>query len=156
MEATISELNTIINDYSTKIGAISEHEFSAKPLPNKWSKKEVLGHLIDSAQNNLRRFVCSQYEASPPKIVYEQDHWVNANAYQQMDPKEVIALWILINSRIAAVLEQMPSSSYAKECDTGKNSISLHSLEWLAEDYVKHLKHHLNQILPGSFAIIYP
>jgi len=155
MEATISELNAIISDYSIKISSISEQEFSVKPSSNKWSKKEVLGHLIDSAQNNLRRFICAQYEATPPKIVYEQDHWVNANAYQQMDTKEEIALWILINSRIAAVLNQMPSSCYAKECDTGKNSISLHSLEWLAEDYVKHLKHHLNQIIPNSFDIVY-
>jgi len=156
MESTISELNTIISDYSSKIGAISEQEFSAKPSPNKWSKKEVLGHLIDSAQNNLRRFICGQYETSPPKIVYEQEHWVNANAYQQMDTKEVIALWILINSRIAAVLNQMPSSAYTKKCDTAKDSISLHSLEWLADDYVKHLKHHLNQVIPNSFDIVYP
>jgi hypothetical protein len=156
MEATISELNTIVSDYSLKIGAIPEQGFSIKPSPNKWSKKEVLGHLIDSAQNNLRRFICAQYETSPPKIVYEQDYWVRANAYQQMDTKEVIGLWILINSRVAAVLEQMPSNAYARECDTGKNSASLHSLEWLANDYVKHLKHHLNQIIPNSFDIAYP
>ncbi len=155
MEATISELNSIVQEYSSKINAISEHEFSAKPAPNQWSKKEVLGHLIDSAQNNLRRFICGQYEASPPKIVYEQDHWVNANAYQKMDTEEIIGMWILMNSRIAAVLQQMPTSAYAKECDTGKNSISLHSLEWLADDYVKHLKHHLNQIIPNSFDIVY-
>ena len=155
MEATISELNNIISDYSVKISAISEQTFSAKPSPNKWSKKEVLGHLIDSAHNNLRRFICGQYEASPPKIVYEQDYWVNANAYQKMDPKEVIAMWILINGRIAAVLEQMPTSAYSKACDTEKNSVTLHTLEWLAADYVKHLKHHLNQIIPNAFDIVY-
>src|SRR5712672_561100 len=148
MEATVSELKTIVKDYSLKIRAISEQEFSAKPTPSKWSKKEVLGHLIDSAHNNLRRFICGQYEASPPKIVYEQDYWVNANAYQKMDAKEVMAMWILINGRIAAVLQQMPTSTYSQACDTGKNSVTLHTLEWLAEDYVKHLKHHLNQIIP--------
>lgn len=155
MEDTIRELNTIIRDYSLKISAISEQAFSAKPFQNKWSKKEVLGHLIDSAQNNLRRFVCGQYEASPPKIVYKQDHWVNANAYQNMDAKEIIAMWMLINNRIAAVLQQMPASAYARECDTGENTVVLHSLEWLAKDYVKHLKHHLNQIIPSSFDVVY-
>jgi hypothetical protein len=154
MEATVSELNTIISDYSLKISAISEQAFSAKPS-GKWSKKEVLGHLIDSAQNNLRRFICGQYETSPPKIVYEQDLWVNANAYQQMDIQEIVGMWILMNSRIAAVLQQMPASAYTKQCDTGKNSVALHTLEWLAEDYVKHLKHHLNQIIPNSFDVVY-
>ena len=133
-----------------------ENDFSAKPSPVKWSKKEVLGHLIDSAQNNLRRFICGQYEAVPSKIVYDHDHWVTLNAYQQAESKEIIALWVLLNKRIASVLEKMPSISYSNLSDTGKNSISTHSLEWLASDYVKHLKHHLNQILPHSFDIRYP
>ena len=156
MHATINELTKLIHDYSLKISAIPEQEFSAKKHLNKWSKKEVLGHLIDSGQNNLRRFICGQYEAIPPKIVYDQDHWVNANAYQQTDSKEIIIMWELINNRIAAVLEKMPRASYEKECDTGKNSVSLQSLEWLAKDYVKHLKNHLNQIIPNSFEIVYP
>jgi hypothetical protein len=156
MHATINELTKLIHDYSLKIDAIPEQEFSAKKHLNKWSKKEVLGHLIDSGQNNLRRFICGQYETAPPKIVYDQVEWVNANAYQQTDSKEVIAMWKLVNNRIAAVLEKMPVSSYTKKCDTGKDSVSLHSLEWLAEDYVKHLKHHLNQIIPNSFDIVYP
>lgn len=155
MKATVNELNKIVNEYSLRISTISDQEFSAKPLPNKWSKKEVLGHLIDSAQNNLRRFVCGQYESTPPKIVYDQDYWVKANNYQQTNGTEVIAMWKLINNQIATILETMPSSSYPKECDTGKNSVTLHSLEWLADDYVKHLKHHLNQIIPNSFDIVY-
>jgi hypothetical protein len=156
MQTTIQELKKITNDYSSKINGIPEQEFSARPLPNKWSKKEVLGHLIDSAHNNLRRFVCGQYETTPPKIVYDQDFWVKANNYQQTDGKEIVAMWKLINTRIGSVLEKMPTSAYPKECDTGKNIVSLHSLEWLAEDYLKHLKHHLNQIIPNSFDIIYP
>jgi hypothetical protein len=156
MQTTIKELKKIINDYSLTISGISNHEFSAKPLPNKWSKKEVLGHLIDSAHNNLRRFVCGQYEVMPPKIVYDQDYWVKVNNYQQTESKELIATWKLINTRIVTILETMPASAYTKECDTGKNSVSLHSLEWLADDYVKHLKHHLNQIIPNSFDTVYP
>jgi hypothetical protein len=156
MKSTVSELLKITNDYSLKISAIAEQGFSAKPMPNKWSKKEVLGHLIDSAHNNLRRFICGQYEATPPKIVYDQDFWVSANNYQHADSKEVIATWKSINHRIGTVLETMPASSYAKECNTGKDSVSLHTLEWLAKDYVKHLKHHLNQIIPNSFDIVYP
>ena len=81
MEMTIKELQQIVDLYKKKIAAIPEAEFSAKPRADKWSKKEVLGHLTDSAQNNLRRFICGQYEASPLKIVYEQDFWVKANDY---------------------------------------------------------------------------
>jgi hypothetical protein len=152
MTQAINELNQILNEFSAKIEAMPDHEFSAKPLPNKWSKKEVLGHLIDSAQNNLRRFICGQYEQKPSKIVYDQDLWVMSNGYQSMEKRDVIALWKLINERIAAVLTNMPADNYTKVSETSE----LRTLEWLAIDYVKHLKHHMNQILAGSFNIIYP
>ena len=155
MKKTVQELDQIIQEYTRKISAIPENEFSAKPLPNKWSKKEVLGHLIDSAQNNLRRFICGQYESIPPKIVYDQNHWVASNNYLEADSNEVITLWALINKRIVAVLNQMPSADYSKKCDTGKTNSQLYSLEWLADDYVKHMKHHLNQIIPNSFDTVY-
>lgn len=151
MKNAVRELREIVNAYTRKVEAISEAEFSAKPLPHKWSKKEVLGHLIDSAQNNLRRFICGQYEEQPPFIAYQQDFWVTANQYQQMSKEDVIQLWRLLNLRICAVLENMPGENYRKEINTG----NLHSLEWLAEDYVKHLKHHMNQIISGSFDVIY-
>lgn len=155
MKQTIQELDQIVQQYSKKLSAIPEAEFSAKPLPQKWSKKEVLGHLIDSAQNNLRRFICGQYETTPPKIVYEQNHWVTSNNYVDADSAEVIMLWQLVNKRIIAILTQMPSSAYAMKCDTGKTESQLYSLEWLAVDYVRHMKHHLNQILPKSFDVTY-
>lgn len=152
MQQTIKDLQQIINEYVGKIESIPDAEFSAKPRADKWSKKEVLGHLIDSAQNNLRRFICSQYESEPPKITYQQDFWVKANGYQASSKNDVILYWRLINQRIADVLAAMPEDQYGKQCDTG----SLRTLSWLADDYVKHMKHHLNQIIPNSFNIQYP
>ena len=61
MKNVTLELRDIVSAFTAKISAIPEKEFSAKPLANKWSQKEVLGHLIDSAQNNLRRFITGQY-----------------------------------------------------------------------------------------------
>lgn len=155
MNETVTELLSIVNEYSKRFEAFSEHEFAAKPNPAKWSKKEVLGHLIDSAQNNLRRFIVGQYESTPPKITYDQDFWVNANGYQNLSKSEVIQLWRLTNQSIANVLKNMDSKNYSKNADTGKGAPELHTLEWLAADYNKHMKHHINQIIPGSFDVIY-
>jgi hypothetical protein len=155
MKNTVKELNSIVDLFSMKIAGMAEYEFSAKPLPHKWSKKEVLGHLIDSAQNNLRRFICGQYEEKPPHITYHQDFWVTANGYQAMAKDDVIRMWVLINQRIANVLSSMPAEKYTLNCNTGKDKEQLRSLQWLAEDYVKHMKHHLNQIIAGSFDIVY-
>ncbi len=155
MESIVKELNTIVNEFAAKISQFSEADLAQKPLPNKWSKKEVIGHLIDSGQNNLRRFISGQYELTP-KIVYDQDFWVNVNNYQNMPGKEVITLWRLVNSQIANVLSSMDPGSYQKTCNTSKGGVQLRTLEWLADDYVKHMKHHLNQVIKGSFDIVYP
>ena len=146
----------MISQFTDKLSEFSESELSAKKSPGKWSRKEVIGHLIDSAQNNLRRFICGQYENNPPAIVYAQDFWVAANNYNVMHKDDIITLWKLINERICAVLENMPLENYSRECNTGKNEIVLRSLQWLAEDYNKHMKHHLNQVIPGSFDVVYP
>ena len=152
---TLRELRQILGDYSEKFETIPEVLFSAKPHSQKWSKKEVLGHLIDSGQTNLRRFICSQYE-SAPKIIYAQDFWVTANNYQNIPKENLTQLWRLLNEQICEVLRTMPDRNASLLIDTGKEEPQLHSIAWLAEDYVKHLKHHLNQIIPGSFVISYP
>ena len=156
MEKTIKELRQIVSEFSKKFDEFSEEELSIRRAPEKWSRKEVIGHLIDSAQNNLRRFICGQYENEPPKIVYTQDFWVAANDYNKMERGDIIALWKLINERICAVLQNMPVENYNRNCNTGKDTVELHSLQWLAQDYNKHMKHHINQVIPDSFDIVYP
>ena len=151
MKIIALELLQIVHDFSERFKAISDHDFLAKPNPHKWSKQEILGHLIDSGHNNLRRFICGQYENQPPHITYNQDFWVAANHYQASKKDDVITLWRLINERIYTVLINMPEDKYLNTCSTGQ----LYTLEFLAIDYVKHLKHHLNQILPGSFDVVY-
>lgn len=156
MKSIVDELNLTIAGFVGKLRAFSEAELRDKPRPEKWSRIEVIGHLIDSAHSNLRRFVVGQYEPMPPHIIYDQNFWVKANAYHQAPVETVITLWILMNHRIATVLSQMPESNYSKQCDTGRGEQSLHTLAWLAADYVKHMKHHLNQVIPGSYPVTYP
>lgn len=156
MEDVVNELTAIVNEFAEKMGRFTENELTEKPLPHKWSKKEIIGHLIDSGQNNLRRFIVGQYETTPPKIVYDQNYWVMANNYQHMNGKDVISLWRLVNMQITNILNGMNKSDYGKTCDTSKELPQLRTLEWLATDYVKHLKHHLNQVIKGSFDIVYP
>lgn len=141
------ELRTIIPGFVRELSAFSDVELTSKPDPSKWSKKEILGHLIDSAQNNLRRFITGQYEPEPPHIVYAQDNWVEINKYNQSDSRDLIVLWRLLNERICVVLETMPKQNRLKPCNTGKGGNEFHSLEWLAEDYVSHFKHHQRQIV---------
>jgi len=143
MEETIDNLIEAINDFLKIDQAAIDWE--TRSSANKWSKKEIIGHLIDSAQVNLQRFIRCTYEENF-KLVYAQDEWVAAAHYQDADIKEILDLWILLNRQIIRVLNNYPDIRVNTSCDTGKNEIRLHSVEWLAADYVVHLKHHLAQI----------
>ncbi|MBL0356052.1 MAG: DinB family protein [Chitinophagaceae bacterium] len=142
MEQIISHLQSIIQEYAPRLEKLNEEMFSLKPLPGKWSKKEMLGHLIDSAQNNIRRFVVAQYE-DDPQIVYAQDFWVTAAGYQKYLLSDLVQLWVLINKHICIVLKNIPAGSEQRTCVTKEK----HTIEWLAADYNQHLLHHLHQVL---------
>src|SRR5438045_3585619 len=98
MKNTATNLRNIINEYGEKLKHFSEEEFSSKPNINKWSRKEELGHLVDSAHNNLRRFIVGQYETNP-KIIYEQNVWVRVSGYSNQPSSQLIELWILLNTQ---------------------------------------------------------
>lgn len=142
MQNTIETLEKLITGYTYQLKPIDSATFSNKPSPEKWSNKEILGHLIDSAQSNIRRFIIAQYEDNP-KIVYNQNEWVTASGYQQYDKNELIEFWMLINKHIWHILKNMPAGKEKRICTTGEE----HTIEWLAEDYIKHLQHHMHVIL---------
>ena len=142
MIATATELEKIINDYLTGLNSLTEDELAYKPLPAKWSKKELMGHLTDSAQNNIRRFIVAQYEDNPT-ITYNQDNWVAINNYQQWEAKDLITLWYLLNRQVIMILKNISDEASQRICRTGTSN----TIEWLAQDYIKHLKHHIHQVL---------
>lgn len=142
MQKSIQQLQSIVDGYTKLLNHLPEDKWLYKPNPSKWSKKEVLGHLIDSAQNNIRRFIVAQYENNP-KIVYAQDTWVAAANYQNYITLDLIDLWALLNKHICIVLQHIPAGAEERLSETPEP----HSIKWLAADYNKHLLHHLHHIL---------
>ena len=120
-------------------------DWNYKAGPDKWTKKEIIGHLIDSAQINLQRFVRATY-AENFKLTYDQVEWVNAQHYISADLQELLELWRLLNRQIIRVIENYPAGLLQIRCDTGKTTPDFHTIEYLARDYVNHIKHHLKAI----------
>lgn len=121
-------------------------DWAYKESPAKWSKKEVIGHLIDSAQINLQRFVRCTYEENF-RLTYEQVEWVAAAHYQDAEINELIELWALLNLQIVRVLTNYSPDRLGARCDNSKQEPNLQTVEWLAADYVDHMLHHLKGIL---------
>ena len=140
----VDRLENLCKSMPTLLHIISDDEFNYKQTPDKWSKKQILGHLIDSATNNHQRFIRSQFEYVPI-ISYDQNKWNVFNYYQQIKVGQLIIFWASYNLQLVALYKLIPSANLKNECNTGEqNNVTI---EWLFNDYVSHLEHHLQQIL---------
>ena len=137
-----NQLNETINEALKAFENISIQDWNDKPLPEKWSRKEVLGHLIDSALNNIHRFIRVK-EGDQTNIFYSQDFWVEASDYQNQNFDEISSLWRMINFQIERVWRNMPDSKLEKTIPVKDENPTL---KFLMEDYIDHMKHHLKQI----------
>jgi hypothetical protein len=140
----ISRLQYLCEIIPPLLKEIPERDFSFKPSAIKWSKKEILGHLIDSATNNHQRFVRVQFE-DVPLITYDQDNWNNHSHHGQVDSGHLIKFWQLYNQHLVELIKLISEKSLSRECNIGKEKNV--TLQWLIEDYIRHLEHHLKQIV---------
>ena len=141
-----SRLEALLTKGECYIAGCSETSLSHKPSPAKWSKKEILGHLIDSGINNLQRFTEIQFENKPFLIRrYNQDQLVIANDYQHADVRHLLSFWLSINHRVIGVMNLQTPTTLAYEITLPDGNTS--DLKFLMEDYVVHLEHHLDQIM---------
>jgi hypothetical protein len=109
----------------------------------KWSPKQIIGHLIDSASNNHQRFVRAQEENPYAGLRYSQDHWVAVQGYQESSWDEIVGLWRAYNRHLAHVIARIPEAKRGTICTIGSNPPV--TLGFLAYDYLVHLRHHLAQ-----------
>lgn len=135
--------------------ALTDERASLPVAPGKWCPKEILGHLLDSANNNLARFVRLQATDHLLFEPYDQEAWVHAQAYGQVPWPELMDLWARYNRHIAHVMDRVPSDALdrprPRHTPPGNTYAPLPSdgrptLRWLMDDYVAHLWHHIRQI----------
>jgi hypothetical protein len=145
MESVAKDLLSMLSKAVSTLRDISEATASVRPAPGKWSKKEILGHLIDSAVNNHQRFVRLQMASLLELPGYEQDRWVQLGHYQDRPWTDIIDLWLDLNTHLVTVIRHIDPSCLENIWRTpaGKEF----ELGFIARDYLDHMQHHLDQIL---------
>jgi hypothetical protein len=142
------DLREAIDAAKPRLLSIAESKASAKPHPDKWSIKETLGHLVDSAGNNHQRIVRMQEVADIGKFSYAQLHWVSSQHYQSEPWTDVVNVWYSLNRHLSHVIEHINPDSLNNICDMGYPAPA--TLRFVAEDYVRHIRHHLDQIFSDA------
>ena len=145
--AAMQQLEIYIESFPIKLKEVSSEELLKRPAEGKWSKKEILGHLIDSAINNLKRFTEIQFLAQPYTVIsYRQNELVIVNDYQDLPLQHLLDLWQALNRQIVLVVRNIPVEKLDYTVDPQYENKELKTLSWIICDYVAHMEHHFKQV----------
>ena len=156
MPGYVTTLRNAIETSTPLLEKMSEESTRRRPAPGKWSPREIIGHLIDSASNNHQRFVRAQFQDDLVFPGYAQDAWVSAQRYQDAPWDQLLMLWRSFNLHIARVMESVPTDERLRpRARHNLDEIASKAvprdkpatLDYFMEDYVWHLQHHLDQII---------
>jgi hypothetical protein len=139
--AELSErLTVVLRNAMPWLVTLSEAEASVPEREGKWSAKQLIGHLIDSAVNNLPRIVRMQIETGPNLSGYEQMEWVSLQHYSEREWSQVLALWFALNEHVAWTIGHVEKARLANRGVIEGEPLTL---GFLIADYIAHIEHHL-------------
>ena len=144
VQAIADELTRTVDEAARRLRTVAESAAAAKPRPEVWSVKEIVGHLVDSAANNLQRFVRAPQVAELTLPGYDQVAWVRAQDYQGRPWRDLLEVWVVSNHHLSHAIRRIPPPALEVPCRIGADAPV--TLRFLVEDYVVHLRHHLRQI----------
>ncbi len=144
LDLIADELIEIVEIFSVRLALMDVATIRQKPSEERWAIIEVLGHLVDSAANNHQRFVRALQTDALVFPKYEQNAWVKCQHFAECDWDHLIGLWKLYNLHLAHIIRRIPDEKLRVKCTISPNEPV--SLSYLVEDYLVHLKHHLNKI----------
>lgn len=155
MNQTAEELRATVNEAYARLQSVPEAVNGRRPGAGKWSPREIVGHLIDSAANNHQRFVRAQLQKDLVFLPYEQDDWVARQGYQDAEWLALLELWRGYNLHVARVIDRISAGDWSRpRVRHNLDQLAWHTvpaeepttLEYFVRDYVGHLRHHLAQI----------
>jgi hypothetical protein len=157
MEDLLSDFRQTIETASLRLLHISEEQSATPKAQGKWSPKQIIGHLIDSASNNHQRFVRAQFTDDLVFPSYQQEEWVRAQRYDQEPWEQLVQLWKHYNKHLLHLMSVVPEEVRTRLRDkhnlaqTAWQTVENRpvTLEYIMRDYVEHLKNHVRQILPS-------
>ena len=145
MKDIARQIRSLILSVESQLSCMNHDEVGLKPDQRNWSKKEILGHLIDSAANNHHRFVRAVNNVAVLFPTYDQEEWVRIQHYNEMPWSFLVTLWSAYNRHLSHVIECIPVDAESSPCNIGKEKPV--ALEFVVRDYFRHLQHHLKDIL---------
>jgi hypothetical protein len=155
----LNEFEQTVESAAARLLSLSQEQIQESYGEDKWTRKQILGHLIDSAANNHQRFVRAQFTDALVFPGYEQERWVDVQHYNDEDWSQLVQLWKLYNLHLAHLASFIsPEALRGERTEHNLDQIAWQSvdrkepvtLEYFIRDYAGHMNHHLAQIVDST------
>jgi hypothetical protein len=141
LQSATAEFSTLLELAATQLPQLTD---TAARVDGHWSRRQILGHLIDSAANNHQRFVRGQHDRELITPSYAQERWVETERFNDREWSDLVQFWLAYNRHLLHLMSHMPPEHLGAILRIGDNAPA--TLEYVMIDYVRHMKHHLEQI----------
>jgi hypothetical protein len=141
---TAQKFGRQLSDIHSALLAVSPTLADTPWRPGGWTRKQIVGHLLDSAANNRQRFVRAAIDGTYAGPGYGQNEWVAAHGYAEQNWDDLLLWWSAEHQLLMAAVDRIPEERLEAMCRVGDDEPV--TLRFLIEDYVRHQQHHLGQI----------
>jgi len=129
-----------VEEFRDRLAGVPEAVTAVKLSADRWSLREIVGHLVDSASNNHQRFVRLQGAGPLEFPGYAGEAWVELQDYNGLDWRTLTDLWFSYNRLLLHLVDRIGPAAAGNTWKTEQGSLSL---EWLVKDYYRHLAEHV-------------
>ncbi len=105
------EISALIDTWEPILRELSPENIALNRNSQNRSIRQILGHMHDSASNNIHRIVHLQYQESPAAFpdyanLGNNDRWIAIQNYQDENWESLVSLWSATHRHIAHVILQ--------------------------------------------------
>ena len=143
--AIAADLHAALTEGLGIFAGVDEALSGVRAKPDGWCAREIVGHLIDSACNNHRRFILGQTPGLAKFDGYDGDVWVSRQRYADESWADIVALWAAYNRHLRYVISRTPVEHLMLSA-TSPDCADVVAVGFVMQDYVGHIRHHLEQV----------
>jgi hypothetical protein len=143
-QALIAQYKAGYDEVARGLEGFPDEKLSARPLPGKWSAREIVQHLADSEMNSAIRLRKLLTEDTPRIQGYDQDAYAARLRYNERDIAPALDALRGARATTGQLLDTMSDDDWARE-GTHSESGRYTAEDWL-RIYAAHAHNHAAQI----------
>ncbi len=134
----VETLRQQIKDTQAMLKGVSEEKGNSRYAPDKWTVKEVLGHLADTERVFGYRAMCVARNDQTPLPGFEQDDYVRFGPFRQSRLGDIIDEFSAVRQSSVLLLSQLGEEAWIRRGTANNSPVSVRALAYIMAGHELH------------------